>query len=127
MCRIGILGRACHLPRARRFRLTDIFVRKYYRRRARKSERGTQHRAVELVKRAGFPGHCCTLSFLKPRTLWSNQRPRMYVMLPTSYLATMASTNKSLALMNKSPDVGRATKKGSAQPVSTEREGPNDH
>jgi len=55
---------------------TDILVREYCRCRAGKSERGTQHRAVELVKRAGFPGHCCTLSFLEPRTLWSNQRPR---------------------------------------------------
>ena len=35
----------------------------------------------------------------------------MYVMLPTGYLATLASTNKSLAQMNKSPDVGKATKK----------------
>jgi len=55
---------------------TDILVREYCRCRAGKSERGTQHRVVELVKRAGFPGHCRTLSFLEPRTLWSNQRPR---------------------------------------------------
>ena len=34
----------------------------------------------------------------------------MYVMLPTGYLATMASANKYLAQMNKSPDMGPATK-----------------
>src|SRR5262249_56917434 len=54
----------------------DILVREYCGCRAGKSERGTQHSAVKLVKRAGFPGHCCTFSFLEPRTLWSNQRPR---------------------------------------------------
>src|SRR6516225_4285828 len=47
---------------------TDIFVREYCRCRAGGSERGTQHRAVALVKRAGFPGHCCTLSFLEAAT-----------------------------------------------------------
>src|SRR5215467_12852271 len=46
---------------------TDIFVREYCRCRAGGSERGTQHRAVALVERAGFPGHCCTVSFLEPR------------------------------------------------------------
>jgi hypothetical protein len=63
---------------------TDIFVREDCRRRAGKSERGTQHRAVALVKRAGFPGHCCTLSFLEPPGVISGLV--MYVMLPTGYL-----------------------------------------
>lgn|SRR5262249_44587848 len=37
----------------------------------------------------------------------------------------LASTNKSLAQMNKSPDMGPAIKKGSALPVNAEWEGPN--
>jgi hypothetical protein len=40
-------------------------------------------------------------------------------------LGAMASTNKSLARVNKSLDVGKVTKKRSAQPVSAERIGPN--
>jgi hypothetical protein len=39
---------------------TGILVREYCWCRAGASERGTQHRAVELVKKAGVPGHCCT-------------------------------------------------------------------
>src|SRR6516225_6107385 len=69
---------------------TDIFVREYCRRRARKSERCTQHRAVALVKRAGFPGHCCTLSFLEPRTPWSSQRPRYVCNAFPRVICTMA-------------------------------------
>src|SRR5215831_7091204 len=69
---------------------TDILVREYCRCRAGKSERGTQHSAVELVKRAGFPGHCCTLSFLEPRTLWSNQRPRYVCSASHGLFGTMA-------------------------------------
>src|SRR5262245_50693077 len=69
---------------------TDIFVGEYCRRCAGGSERGTQHRAVELVKRAGVPGHCCTLSFLEPNLLGVTGGLVMYVMLPTGYLATMA-------------------------------------
>ena len=55
---------------------TDIFVREYCRRCAGGSERGAQHRAVELVKRAGFPGHCCTVIFSRTEPPGNNQRPR---------------------------------------------------
>jgi hypothetical protein len=64
-------GHGVSTPRARHAgfvstdQRTDIFVREYCRCRAGGSERGTQHRAVALVKRAGFPGHCCTVSFLE--------------------------------------------------------------
>jgi hypothetical protein len=37
----------------------------------------------------------------------------------------LAAKNKSLAQINKSPDVGKATKKGSVLPVNAEWEGPN--
>ena len=37
----------------------------------------------------------------------------------------MAPANKSLAQMNKSPTVGKVTKKRSALPVNAEWEGPN--
>src|SRR5262249_45146499 len=69
---------------------TDIFVREYCRRCAGGSERGTQHRAVEFVKRAGFPGHCCTVIFSRTEPLGVTSDLVMYVMLPTGYLATMA-------------------------------------
>src|SRR5262249_33933466 len=39
--------------------------------------------------------------------------------------AAMAPKNKSLAQINKSPDVGKATKKCSAQRDDAERKGPN--
>jgi hypothetical protein len=66
---------------------TDIFVREYCRCRAWESERGTQHRTVTLVKSARLPGHCCTVSFLEPRTFWSNLRPRYLCNYFTGYLA----------------------------------------
>jgi len=40
-------------------------------------------------------------------------------------LGALASTSKSSAQMDKSWDVGKATKKRSALPVNVERRGPN--
>jgi len=68
---------------------TDIFVREYCRRCAGGSERGAQHRADELVKRAGFPGHCCTVIFSRTEPPGNNQRPRYVCNTFTGYFATM--------------------------------------
>jgi len=89
-----------------------------------------------LVRCANKATQRLTISHLKIRLLaceacgarqlaWAEPYRNLPGLVVVEPATAMASTNKSLAQMNKSIDEGRATKKHSAQRDAAERKGPN--
>src|SRR5215471_2407866 len=89
-----------------------------------------------LVRCANKATQRLTISHLKIRLLaceacgarqlaWAEPYRSLPGLVVVEPAAAMAPTSKSLAQMNKSPDVGKATKKHSALRDAAERKGPN--
>ena len=111
--------------------LVTQFVRNFSRKDATPYQRGSNGSLLGRIQAVKFIRHTTSRIFRAPHCRGSpDARTRFNVLIHLKRFGAgacgaLASTNKYLAQINKSLDWAKATKRGSAQPASAGRIGPN--